>query len=130
MPWYGNEANFSCFLIFQTLKCSICQNVQAKPSGFIQGIHALMLNIPEKFYYLSPKHLNVTNSSSVPPFATFQKISYFWIQIKVKQLATEPFSIFVESFQYFRETSNLLLPSCRPANRCYSPSNTTWFGHF
>ena len=24
---YGNEANFSCFLTFQTLKCSISQNV-------------------------------------------------------------------------------------------------------
>ena len=23
MPRYGNEANFSCFLTFQTLKCSI-----------------------------------------------------------------------------------------------------------
>ena len=36
----------------------------------------------------------------------------------------------MDIFQYFRETSNLLLPSCRPSNRCYSPSNTTWFGHF
>ena len=36
----------------------------------------------------------------------------------------------MDIFQYFRETSNLLLPSCRPANRCYSPSNTTWFGYF
>ena len=52
------------------------------------------------------------NSSSVPTFATFQKIGYFWIQIKVawKQFATESFFIFVDIFQYFRETSNLLLP--------------------
>ena len=56
----------------------------------------------------------------------------FFIQIKVasKQLATELFFIVVDNFQYFRETSNLLLPSSLPANRCYSPSNTTWFGHF
>ena len=129
MPRYGNEANFSCFLIFQTLKCSISQNVSAKPCGFIRGIHVLLLNVPEKFHYLSPKHLNVTR---YPPFATFQKIDYFFIQIKVvqKRLVTESFFIFVDIFQYFRETSNLFLPSCLPANRCYSPSNTTWFGHF
>ena len=36
----------------------------------------------------------------------------------------------MDIFQYFRETSNVHLPSCRPSNRCYSPSNTTWFGHF
>ena len=98
MPRYGNEANFSCFLTFQTLKCSILQNVYAKPCGFIRGIHVLLLNVPEKFHYLSPKHLNVTNSSSVPIFSTFQKIGYFWIQIKVawKQLAIE--SIFSWTF--------------------------------
>ena len=83
MPQYGNEANFSCFLTFQTLKCSISRNAQAKPCGFIRGIHVLLLNIPEKFRYLRPKHLNVTNSSSVPTFATFQKIGYIWIQIKI-----------------------------------------------
>ena len=44
MPRYGNKANFSCFLTFQTLKCSISQN-----------IHVLLLNVPEKFHYLSPK---------------------------------------------------------------------------
>ena len=83
MPRYGNEASFSGFLTLQTLKCSISQNVSAKPCGFIWGIYVLLLNVPEKFHYLSPKHLNVTSSSSVPTFATSQKIGYFWIQIKV-----------------------------------------------
>ena len=68
MSRFGNKANFSCFLTFQTLKCNISQNVRAKPCGFIQGIHVLQLNVPEKFHYLSPKDLNVTNSSSVPTF--------------------------------------------------------------
>ena len=100
MPRYGNEANFSCFLTFQTLKCSISQNISAKPCEFIRGIHVLLLNVPEEFHCLSPKQLNVTSSSSVPTFATFQKIGYFWIQIKVaqKQLATESFFIFVDIF--------------------------------
>ena len=77
MPRYGNEANFSCFLTFQTLKCSISRNVEAKPCGFIRSIHVLLLNVPEKFHYLSPKHLDVTNLSSVPIFATFKKIGLF-----------------------------------------------------
>ena len=75
---------------------------------------------------------NVKNSSSVPTFCNFSENSYFWIQIKVaqKQLATESFFILVDIFQYFRETSNLFLPSSLPANRGYNPSNTTMFGHF
>ena len=73
MPRYGNEANFSCFLTFQTLKCSISRNVEAKPYGFIRSIHVVLLNIPEKFRYLSPKHLNATNSSSVPTFCNFSE---------------------------------------------------------
>ena len=73
MPRYGNEANFSCFLTFQTLKCSISRNAQAKPCGFIRGIHVLLLNTPEKFRYLSPKLLNVTNSSSVLTFCNFSE---------------------------------------------------------
>ena len=73
MPRHGNEANFSCFLPFQILKCGISQNVSAKPCGFIPGIHVLLLNIPEKFHYLSPKHLNVTSSSSVPTFRNFSE---------------------------------------------------------
>ena len=52
------------------------------------------------------------------------------MKVAWKQLATESFFIFMDIFQYFRGTSNLLLSSCRPANRCYSPSNTPWFGHF
>ena len=83
MPRYGNEANSSCFLTFQTLKCSISQNVWAKPCGFIRGIYLLLLNVPEKFHGLSPKHLNVTSSRSVPTFCNFQKVGYFWVQIKV-----------------------------------------------
>ena len=71
MPRYGNEANFSCFLTFQTLKCNISQNVLAKPCGFIRDIQELLLNVLEKFHYLSPKHLNVTSSSSVPTFCNF-----------------------------------------------------------
>ena len=77
MPRYGNEANFSCFLTFQTLKCSISRNVSAKPCGFIRGIHVLLPNITEKFRYLSPKHLNVTNSSSVPTFCNFSENRLF-----------------------------------------------------
>ena len=42
----------------------------------------LLLNVTEKFRYLSAKHLYVTSSSLVPTFATFQKIGYVWIQIK------------------------------------------------
>ena len=77
MPRYGNEANFSCFLTFQTLKCSTSQTVRAKPCGFIRGIHVLLLNIPEKFHYLSPKYLNVTSSSSVPTFCNFSENRLF-----------------------------------------------------
>ena len=52
------------------------------------------------------------SSSLVPTFATFQKIGYFWIQIKVawKQLATESFFTFVDILQYFKETSNHFYP--------------------
>ena len=77
MPRYGNEANFSCFPTFQTLKCSISENVLAKACGFIRGIHVLLLNLPEKFHYLSPKHLNVTSSSSVPTFCKFPENRLF-----------------------------------------------------
>ena len=77
MPRYGNKANVSCFLTFQTLKCSISQNVQAKPCRFIRGINVLPLNVPEKFHYLSPKDLNVTNSSSVPTFCNFSENRLF-----------------------------------------------------
>ena len=83
MPRYENEANFSCFLTFQTLKCSISQNISAKPCGFIRGIHVLLLNVPDKLHYLSPKHRNVTNSSLGHNFCNFSEIGYFWIQIKV-----------------------------------------------
>ena len=77
MPRYGNEANFSCFLAFQTLKCSTSQTVRAKPCGFIRVIHVLLLNTPEKFHYLSTKHLNVTSSSSVPTFCDFSENRLF-----------------------------------------------------
>ena len=78
MPRYGNEANFWCFLTFQNLKCSISQNVRAKPCGFIRGIPVLLLNLPEKFHYLSTKHLNVTSSSSVPTFCNFSESGLFF----------------------------------------------------
>ena len=67
-----------------------------------------------------------------PIFATFQKGGHFCIQIKLasKQLVTESFFPFENNSQYFRETLNQLSSSCLPANRCYSPSNTTGFGHF
>ena len=74
---------FLCFLTFETSKCSISQNVSAKPCGFIRGIHVLLLNIPGKFHYLSRKYLNVTNSSSVPTYCNFSENRLFWIQIKV-----------------------------------------------
>ena len=77
MPRYGNEANFSCFLTFQNLKCSISLNVSAIPCGFIRGIHVLLLNVPEKFHHLSANHLNVTSSSSVPTFCNFSENRLF-----------------------------------------------------
>ena len=78
MPRYGNEANFLCFFFtFQTLKCSISQNIRAKPCGFIRGIHVLLVNVPDKFHYLSPRHLNVTSSSLVPNFCNFSENSLF-----------------------------------------------------
>ena len=86
----------------------------------------------KSFIILAQSILKQRAQVQYPLFSTFQKIGYFWIQIKVawKQLATESFFIFVDIFQYFKETANLLLPSCRPVSRCYSPSNTTSFGHF
>ena len=78
MPRYGNEANFSCFLTFQTLKFSISQNILAKPCGFIRGIHVLLLNVAGKFHYLSPKHRNVTSSSLVPNFCNFSENRLFF----------------------------------------------------
>ena len=77
MPRYGNEATFLCFLTFQSLKCSISQNVRAKPCGFIRSIHVLLLNVPEKFHYPSPKHLNVTSLRSVPTFCNFSENRLF-----------------------------------------------------
>ena len=73
MPRYGNETNFSRFFTFQNLKCSISENILAKPCGFIRGVHVLLLNVPDKFHYLSPKHLNVTSSSLVPDFCNFSE---------------------------------------------------------
>ena len=82
MPRYGNEANFSCFFsTFQTLKCTISQNILAKLCGFIQGIHALLLNVPVKFHHLSPKHLNVTSSGSVPNFGNFSENKLFFYSV-------------------------------------------------
>ena len=83
MPRYGNEANFSCFLTFEILKCSISQNISAKHCGFIRGIHVLLINVPDKFHYLSQKHRNVTSSSLVPNFCNFSENRLFFIQIKV-----------------------------------------------
>ena len=71
MSRYGKEANFFVFFTFQTLKCSISQNIRGKPYRFIRGIHVLPLNLNEKFYYLSPKHLNATSSNLVPNFCNF-----------------------------------------------------------
>ena len=33
----------------------------------------LMFNVPDKYHYLSPKHLNVTSSSLVPNFCNFSE---------------------------------------------------------
>ena len=68
MSRYGNE----------TLKCSISQDIRAKPCGFIRGIHVPLLNVPGKFHYLSPKHLNVTSSSLVPNFCNFSENRLFF----------------------------------------------------
>ena len=83
MPRYGNEANCPCFLTFQTLKYSISRNFLGKPCGFIRGIRVLPLMVPKQFHYLSPKHLNVTSSSSVLTFCNFSENKLFFIQIKV-----------------------------------------------
>ena len=77
MPRFGNEANFSCFSTFETLKCIISQNTCAKPCEFIRGIHVLLFNVTEKFHYLSPRHLNVTSSSLVPNFYNFSENRLF-----------------------------------------------------
>ena len=79
MPRYEYEANFSCFFFtFETLKCSISQNIRDEPCGFIRDIHALLFNVTEKFHYLSPKHLNVTSSSSVPNFCNSSEDRLFF----------------------------------------------------
>ena len=83
MPRYGNEANFSCFLTFRTFKCRISQNVLTKPSGFIRGIDVLLLNVPEKFHYLSPKHLNVNELKFSTYFLQlFRKKAMFGFKLK------------------------------------------------
>ena len=48
-----------------------------KPCGFIRGIHVLLLNVPDKFHYLSPKHLDVTSSSLVTNFCNFSENRLF-----------------------------------------------------
>ena len=68
---------FSYFFTFQTLKCSISQNTWAKSCGFIRGIYVLLLNVPDKFHYLSPKHINVMSSSLVPNFCSFPENRLF-----------------------------------------------------
>ena len=78
MPQYGNEANFSCFLTFQTLKYSISQNISEKHCGFIRGIHVPLLNVPDKFHYLSPKHFDITSSRIVLNFCNFSENRLFF----------------------------------------------------
>ena len=68
-----------------------------------------------KSFYLSPKHLNVTSSSSVPNFATFQEINYFLFKVAQKQLVTESF-FFYGHFPIFQgdiEPTFTLLSSCK-----------------
>ena len=64
-------SHFSNFEVWYLPECL------TKPCGFIRGIHLLLLNVPEKFHYLSRKHLNVTNSSSVPTFCNFSENRLF-----------------------------------------------------
>ena len=64
------------------------------------------------------RNLNITSSSLVLNSCNFSENRSFFIQIESFE-STESFSIVVDNFQYFRETSNLLSPSCLLANRCY-----------
>ena len=73
----GTRLIFRVFFISQNLKCSISQNTWVKLCGFIRAIHVLLLNVTEKFHYLSPKHLNVTSSSLVPNFCNFSENRLF-----------------------------------------------------
>ena len=73
----GTRLIFRVFFTFETLKCSIPQNISAKPCGFIRGIHVPLFNVTEKFHYLSPRLLNVTSSSLVPNFCNFSKNRQF-----------------------------------------------------
>ena len=111
----GMRLIFRVFFTFQILQCSISQNICGKPCGSIRGIHVLPFNVPVKFHYLSPKHLNVTSSSLVPNFRNFSENR-----------------LFLDSNQSSMETvgNYFQLPPCLPANGCYSPSNTTWSAHF
>ena len=132
MPRYGNEANFRVFSYFKLWSVvSLKMSEQNLADWFGVSMYHCLTYL-KSFIILVQSILMQWAQVQYPLFTTFQKIGYFWIQIKVaqKQLATESFFIFVDIFQYFRETSNLFLPSCLSANRCYSPSNTTWFGHF
>ena len=46
MEFMKERWNFLCFFFtFETLKCIICQNICAKPCGFIPGTHALQVSL-------------------------------------------------------------------------------------
>ena len=66
------------FLTFQTLKYSISQIISAKHCRFIRGIHVPLLNVPDKFHYLNPKHFNITSSRIVLNFCNFSENRLFF----------------------------------------------------
>ena len=130
MPRYGKEANFSYFLTFQTLKCSITQNVWAKPCRFIRGIYVLLLNEPEKFHYLSPKHVNATSSSSVPTFCNFSENRLFLDsnESSIETVGNWIIFYFRGHFPIFQgdiEPTFTLLPSCKQMLQLFK-HNVVW----
>ena len=132
MPLYGDEANFCVFSLFKLWSVVSSRMFEKSPADLFGVSRYYCLTYLKSLIVLAQSILMYRTQVQYPLFATFQKIGYFWIQIKMpqKQLTAESCFIFVDIFEYFRETWNQFLPSCCPANRCYSPSNTTWFGHF
>ena len=114
----GTRLIFRVFFTFQTLKCSIPQNIWAKPYGFIRGICVLLLNVPGKFHYFSPKHLDVTSSSLVPNFYNFSE-SRLLLDSNYSSIETVDNWIsfyFCEHFPIFQgdiEPTFTLLSSCK-----------------
>ena len=83
MPRYGNEANLSCFLTCQTLKCSIPRMFEQNVADLFGVSMYYCLTYLKSFIVLAQCILMLRTQVQYPLFATFQKIGYFWTQIKV-----------------------------------------------